>query len=107
MSFVQQAEGDVKTIGNNYLLNAGALYVFDTFIAPYVVDEQSGKRILMSAGLITGIEEAKQILMRAGYDIRVFNGFIRRLFGPQCRGGKEQAQEHQILGTILPGKSRK
>ena len=64
MSFFQQTEGDFKTIGNNYILNAGALYVFDTFIAPYVVE--------MSAGLITRIEEAKQILQRAGYDIRIF-----------------------------------
>ena len=56
------------------MLNAGALYVFEMCLAPSVVDENAGsiKRILISAGLITGIEEAKQILQRAGYDIRVF-----------------------------------
>ena len=65
---------DFKSIGNNYVLNAGALYIFDTFLAPYVVDEQSGpiKRVLMSAGLITSIEELKRILKRAGYDLRLF-----------------------------------
>ena len=48
--------------------------MFDTFLAPYVVDEQSGpiKRVLMSAGLITSIEELKRILERAGYDLRLF-----------------------------------
>ena len=72
MSYAPQS--DLKTMGNNFALNAASLYFFDKVVAPYVLGENEGelKKLLMSAGLVTGIEEMKAMLMRAGYDIRIF-----------------------------------
>ena len=72
MSF--DSGSDLKAMGNNYALNAASLLFFDKVLAPHLIGENEGelKKLLLSAGLVTAIEEMKAVLMRAGYDIRIF-----------------------------------
>ena len=64
----------MKSIANNMILNTGSLYLFNAVLAQYVISENENELIktLKAAGLITAIEEAKAVLQRAGYDIRLF-----------------------------------
>ena len=69
-----QDTSDIKEIGNNMAVNAGALILFNKVVAPYIVADSDSETIKMlkAAGLITAIEELKKILARSGYDLRLF-----------------------------------
>ena len=76
MSF--DSGSDLKAMGNNFALNAASLFFFDKVLAPHLIGENEGemKKLLLSAGLVTGIEELKAVMMRAGYGIRGFKQYV-------------------------------
>ena len=67
-------EHDGKAVVNNMITNAGAMFLYEKFLKQYVAQEGDSEllNILKTAGVITGVEELKAILARAGYNLALF-----------------------------------
>ena len=73
MSYDQGSGGDGKAILNNLVTNAAAMLLYDKVLSGFLPKtENEYLQILMSAGVITTVEEVNAILARAGYDLTLF-----------------------------------
>ena len=73
MSFIGQIEGDGKSVINNLITNATAMLIYNKVLSEFLPKtDNEFLQILMSAGVITTVEEVKAILARAGYNLNIF-----------------------------------
>ena len=59
-------------MANNTISNSASLVLFKKVLAPYVTSSDYSDVIKMLKGFVTGIEELKAILGRAGYNLKAF-----------------------------------
>ena len=73
MSFIGQIEGDGKSVINNMVTNAAAMLLYNKVLSEFLPKtDNEFLQILMSAGVITTVEEVKAVLARAGYNLNIF-----------------------------------
>ena len=74
MSFLGNVESDGKTIVNNMVTNAAAMLLWQKVISDLVPKSESEYvNLLIAAGWITTVEELKNVLRRAGFNLDLFH----------------------------------
>ena len=74
MSFISNIEGDGKSVIHNMITNTAAMLVWQKVISELVPkSENEYINLLISAGWITTVEELKNILRRAGFNLDLFH----------------------------------
>ena len=69
---MSSVEGDLKSIANNMLVNTVGIAVWQTLLMPLVPESQNEYvKILLAAGVVTSIEEAKALLTRMGFNLNI------------------------------------
>ena len=66
---------DWRNAANNFLITAGALTLYQKTAAPYFEElggESELARTFRAAALVVGIEEARNMLKRAGFNVAIF-----------------------------------
>ena len=74
MSFMSNIEGDGKSVANNMITNFGAMLLWSRVVSELVPkSENEYINLLIAAGWITTVEELKNILRRAGFNLDLFH----------------------------------
>ena len=74
MSFISNLEGDGKSVINNMVTNTAAMLVWQKVISDLVPKSESEYvNLLIAAGWITTVEELKNILRRAVFNLDLFH----------------------------------
>ena len=69
---MSSVEGDLKSVVNNMVLNTVGIAVWQKLVQPLVPEPKNEYiTILMAAGVVTGIEEAKALLTRMGFNLNL------------------------------------
>ena len=69
---MSSVEGDLKSVVNNMVCNTVGIAVWQKLVQPLVPDPKNEYiTILMAAGVVTGIEEAKALLTRMGFNLNL------------------------------------
>ena len=69
---MSSVEGDFKSIVNNMVVNTAGIAVWQKLVQPLVPEPKNEYiTILIAASVVTGIEEAKALLTRMGFNLNL------------------------------------
>ena len=70
MSFFSNIENDGKSVINNLATNVAAMFIWQKLVSELIPKSESEYvNLLIAAGWITTVEELKNILRRAGFNL--------------------------------------